>query len=54
MCVAVLKVLVGWDVKLVGDEEQEVASVGYSFWIWFQVYDFYDLYEFLRLLFDCG
>ena len=43
----------GWDVKLVGDEEQEVASVGYSFWMWFQVYDFYDLYDFLPSIFDC-
>ena len=41
-----------WDVELVGEEEQEVASVGYTFWIWFRVYDFYDLYDFSRSLFD--
>ena len=26
----------GWVVELVGEEEQEVTSVGYTFWIWFQ------------------
>ena len=30
----------GWDVYLVGKDEQKVASVGYTSWIWFQVYDF--------------
>ena len=35
----------GWDVELVGVEEQEVVSVGYPFWIWFQVYGCYDLYD---------
>ena len=35
----------GWDVGLVGVEEQEVASVAYTFWIWFQAYDFYDLFD---------
>ena len=33
MCAAVLRVLVGWVVELVGVEELEVASVGYTFWI---------------------
>ena len=45
MCAAVLKALVGWDVKLVGEEEQGVASVAYTFCIWFQACDFYDLYD---------
>ena len=40
-----LRVVVGWDVGLVGVEEQEVASVAYTFWIWFQAYDFYDLFD---------
>ena len=46
----------GWDVELVGanEEEQGVASVGYTFGIWFQVYDFYDLYDFLPSIFDWG
>ena len=45
VCAAVLKVLVGWDMELVGEEEQEVALVGYTFWIWFQAYDFDDFYD---------
>ena len=35
----------GWDMELVGEEEQEVALVVYTFWIWFQAYDFDDLYD---------
>ena len=42
---------VDWDVELVS-EEKEVVSVGYTFSIWFQAYDFYDLYDPLRSLFD--
>ena len=45
VCAAVLKVLVGWDMELIGEEEQEVALVGYTFWIWFQAYDFDDFYD---------
>jgi len=48
-----------WDVELVGEEEQEVVLTfslllewlirwEILFWIWFQLYDFDDLYNFLR------
>ena len=56
MCAAVLKVPCeevdrSWDVELVGKEKQKVTSVGCTFWIWFNVYDFYDLHNFLQSLF---
>ena len=52
----------GWDAELVGEEEQEVVLalsllLGWSILnlgrrYFFQVRDFYDLYDFLRSLFD--
>jgi len=52
----------GWDVEFVGEEEQEIVltlslllewtSMGDTFWISILVYDFYNLYHFLRSLFD--
>jgi hypothetical protein len=55
----------GWDVELVGEEEQELVLTcslllewsiwslgGRYFWIWFQAYGFYDLYNFLLSLLD--